>query len=48
MFLAPTNPIAATDLAVSALPDAPVVSRDRDSGPFSSKPKFLTRRRSVV
>jgi hypothetical protein len=48
MFLAPTNPIAATDLAVSALPHAPVVSHDRDSGPSSIKLKFLTRRRSVV
>jgi hypothetical protein len=46
MFLAPENPIAATDLAVSALPDAPVASRDR--GLFPIKPKFLTRRRSVV
>jgi hypothetical protein len=48
MFLAPTNPIAATDLAVSALPDAPVVSRDRDRGSSPFKAKFLTRRRSVV
>jgi hypothetical protein len=32
VYLAPTNPIAATDLAVSALPDAPPSpDRDRDT-----------------